>query len=419
MALATVSYGMGLPFHDHGGSSLSTIDETENFFDFNAGAAQQSSGVSSTTNDSQLNALELEGLDSIEEYQTPAKPSFAYDEHKQTTGLPPNSLPGIGQPSTAESFSGMFSNTGLDDMMGLTTASLDTTWSNSMDPMDISPLMGAPAQPFVPFHSNAFLTPSGYVNPLTITQQASPQARQRVFPGMHQQLAEQQRLQQQQQQQQQEQQQQAQTQHQQQSSQQKGSRSQSLQSNADIEPVIRQLVSNARQQNTVSSIDSAGSVSQFVRPKKDGKPMDEDEALLASEEGKKLSSKERRQLRNKVSARAFRSRRKEYITELEGKIKVRDTEKAQLQSRLRSVEQENAALRSLLGHVLQQPQMNSVVQTLSADPQFVQIGAQMRNAPPGVPGVASVPGVPGVHGMHGSGGVRQVPNLLGQNPHHQ
>ena len=37
---------------------------------------------------------------------------------------------------------------------------------------------------------------------------------------------------------------------------------------------------------------------------------DEDERLLASEEGKKLSSKERRQLRNKVSARAFRSRRK-------------------------------------------------------------------------------------------------------------
>ena len=34
------------------------------------------------------------------------------------------------------------------------------------------------------------------------------------------------------------------------------------------------------------------------------------ERLLASEEGKKLSSKERRQLRNKVSARAFRSRRK-------------------------------------------------------------------------------------------------------------
>lgn len=46
------------------------------------------------------------------------------------------------------------------------------------------------------------------------------------------------------------------------------------------------------------------------KQKKEQAEMDEDEKLLASEEGKKLSSKERRQLRNKVSARAFRSRRK-------------------------------------------------------------------------------------------------------------
>lgn len=48
----------------------------------------------------------------------------------------------------------------------------------------------------------------------------------------------------------------------------------------------------------------------IMRSKKDEDDMDEDERLLNSEEGKKLSSKERRQLRNKVSARAFRSRRK-------------------------------------------------------------------------------------------------------------
>jgi len=39
-------------------------------------------------------------------------------------------------------------------------------------------------------------------------------------------------------------------------------------------------------------------------------PEDEDEKILASEEGKKLGPKERRQLRNKVSARNFRVRRK-------------------------------------------------------------------------------------------------------------
>lgn len=51
-------------------------------------------------------------------------------------------------------------------------------------------------------------------------------------------------------------------------------------------------------------------LTNLPRSKKEEDDMDEDERLLASEEGKKLSSKERRQLRNKVSARAFRSRRK-------------------------------------------------------------------------------------------------------------
>ena len=47
-----------------------------------------------------------------------------------------------------------------------------------------------------------------------------------------------------------------------------------------------------------------------ARTKKEEEEMDEDERLLNSEEGKKLDSKLRRQLRNKVSARQFRSRRK-------------------------------------------------------------------------------------------------------------
>jgi hypothetical protein len=57
------------------------------------------------------------------------------------------------------------------------------------------------------------------------------------------------------------------------------------------------------------SIDNTQSQT-FIKSKKDLEEMDPDELLLASEEGKKLSSKERRQLRNKVSARAFRCRRK-------------------------------------------------------------------------------------------------------------
>ena len=68
-------------------------------------------------------------------------------------------------------------------------------------------------------------------------------------------------------------------------------------------------------QNSVASADDdastpTGNLPNVARLKKEEDEMDEDERLLASDEGKKLSSKERRQLRNKVSARAFRSRRK-------------------------------------------------------------------------------------------------------------
>jgi len=70
-----------------------------------------------------------------------------------------------------------------------------------------------------------------------------------------------------------------------------------------------------RNNNAMSTIDEEADdgpsePSGRGKNKKDEEDMDEDERLLASEEGKKLSSKERRQLRNKVSARAFRSRRK-------------------------------------------------------------------------------------------------------------
>lgn len=68
--------------------------------------------------------------------------------------------------------------------------------------------------------------------------------------------------------------------------------------------------SGATKQEGSGSSRPVISLPQPTRKQKDESEMDEDERLLASEEGKKLSSKERRQLRNKVSARAFRSRRK-------------------------------------------------------------------------------------------------------------
>lgn len=51
-------------------------------------------------------------------------------------------------------------------------------------------------------------------------------------------------------------------------------------------------------------------LNQPPKPKKSFEEMDADERLLASEEGKAMNRLEKRQVRNKVSARAFRERRK-------------------------------------------------------------------------------------------------------------
>ena len=84
-----------------------------------------------------------------------------------------------------------------------------------------------------------------------------------------------------------------------------------------VEERISRLLNQMRQSSVASSNDddaatpsANGVLPHIARMRKEEEDMDEDERLLASEEGKKLSSKERRQLRNKVSARAFRSRRK-------------------------------------------------------------------------------------------------------------
>ncbi|KAK2832012.1 hypothetical protein FQN49_006944 [Arthroderma sp. PD_2] len=100
-------------------------------------------------------------------------------------------------------------------------------------------------------------------------------------------------------------------------------------------------------QSSVSSQDDGDQSNGLPQPakyRKDEQDMDEDERLLASEEGKKLSSKERRQLRNKVSARAFRSRRKEYIGQLEGEVAAKTNEANELRLRNNALTMENAKL---------------------------------------------------------------------------
>jgi len=124
-------------------------------------------------------------------------------------------------------------------------------------------------------------------------------------------------------------------------------------------------------------------MSHVQRMRKDEEDMDEDERLLASEEGKKLSSKERRQLRNKVSARAFRSRRKEYIGQLEGEIAAKVNENSDLRSQNRALMEENTRLSDLTRMLLSSPSFSGFLDTLSQNPAAQQ--QQQQPAPTPAP----------------------------------
>lgn len=130
---------------------------------------------------------------------------------------------------------------------------------------------------------------------------------------------------------------------------------------------IRQILEDVKRKalSTQPSVDEDTSMPQIARLKKEEDDMDEDERLLASEEGKKLSSKERRQLRNKVSARAFRSRRKEYISQLETEVANKSTENVDLKRKLNAVEAENKSLKELTRMLLASPQFASFLDQMN------------------------------------------------------
>jgi hypothetical protein len=254
-----------------------------------------------------------------DDLQTPAKPSHEYERFKQQTGLPSGSLPGLG--ARYNTAFPMFSSTGLDEMAMMGGDSImDGGWNSGL-PMDVGMNMA------VDYRQNSYVfndASDDYVDPSAITQEEVTNVR--VWPGMHQQQAamakaqaqaQQQRAQQlahQKQQQAMQQQQQQQQQNRMASTSSAGRKTSSPLSDAHTEEMITRVVAQIRadSQNASASMqnDNQGLLPHIIRAKKDEEDMDEDERLLASEEGKKLSSKERRQLRNKVSARAFRSRRK-------------------------------------------------------------------------------------------------------------
>ena len=247
-----------------------------------------------------------------------APPSHRYEQFSNLSGLPVGALRetysvnqayqssyGPNHSYYGNSHSGGFEvNTGND--FDLTGQNLYNTYNGVDVEIDFASAPQSHLKQSVD-ELDAFVDPSALAAEETVSQPPK-----RAYPGMHQQQAEQKQKQ-------------LEAQRQQaaaaSSSRAAGPRPSGSANHPPTDPVVEQTISqllNQMRHNSVSSSnedDSATPVpndhtSHGSRMKKDEEEMDEDERLLASEEGKKLSSKERRQLRNKVSARAFRSRRK-------------------------------------------------------------------------------------------------------------
>ncbi|KAF2756909.1 hypothetical protein EJ05DRAFT_511679 [Pseudovirgaria hyperparasitica] len=361
--MATAVYPMSSTPFNNSNSCEPDVEEWFNFSDLqssNNGASSSQMPASSAPSALTSPATTIAPLDG-DDFQAPAKPSYEYDRFKQQTGLPSGSVPGLQN----SQFQG-FSNTGLDDM---------SMWSTGLGGLDSDMNMDTELTHGLP----AFFYPNtesshqdDFVDPSTLTQPEEP-ANVRVWPGVHQQqaLAKAQAQAQQQRQQQMLQQQQKQTSRpQQQSRTAPSKRSASHQpTDARTEETIARVVNQIRQNSQMSSQndDPHAHLPHIIRMKKDEEDMDEDERLLASEEGKKLTSKERRQLRNKVSARAFRSRRKEYIGQLEGEVNQKANECNELRIQNRALMEENARSRAFIENLLRHQAFAPFLEDLSRD----------------------------------------------------
>jgi bZIP-type transcription factor MBZ1 len=258
--------------------------------------------------------------------QTLSGPSHNYDLYKQQTGIPSGAIANTLAMNTTNmyNFGYMSGISPGDDFIDFGTAPTQSSSGFDMDLEFESPS----TEPAFFFPDHSINSSSEYVNPSVIGGQENQSVQSsvlpsqtsnvgRLWPGMHQQQAALAKAQQQQKQQQQIiQQQRAQNMAQ--------PKQQRTKSHQPTDPIVEEKISqllNSMRHSSVATSENDDAVTPNAsnhshRTRKEEEEMDEDERLLASEEGKKLSSKERRQLRNKVSARAFRSRRK-------GKLKHR------------------------------------------------------------------------------------------------
>lgn len=309
---------------------------------------------------------------SVSTQQAMSGPSHNYELYRQQTGFVPGAIANTMAVNQTN-------NTGYQDYNSLNYLSSFTPEDNLFD-FNTSPsqatLGGSDLE--MEFDSpsdtqNFFST----VNPSSIEQDTNTMTSPptvntqtsnvgRLWPGAHSQAAmakaqAQQRQQMMQQQQQQQ---------QRQSSQQppKARAKAPQQTDPLVEQKITQLLNSMRAKASDPDALDQANMGNLPRAKKEDDEMDEDERLLASEEGKKLSSKERRQLRNKVSARAFRSRRKEYITQLEAEIATKVNENGDLKTQNRALMDENKRLQELTRMLLSSAPFSTFLDDLSTNP---------------------------------------------------
>ncbi|KAF7323559.1 BZIP domain-containing protein [Mycena kentingensis (nom. inval.)] len=110
--------------------------------------------------------------------------------------------------------------------------------------------------------------------------------------------------------------------------------------------------SSSRKENTgATPFPTSSSTGRRQPPPASSLPNDDDDELPTEwrpspEDLAKLSSKEKRQLRNKISARNFRVRRKEYISNLEEALAQRDALVDSVSAQLTTAQKETRALRA-------------------------------------------------------------------------
>lgn len=301
-------------------NGVKTELDMDSFFDFNTSTTASSSKADATPKSASQDWNSVSPFEQ-EEQQRYNGPSHDYNMYRQQVGLPTGSMANMPSQNMFDGYGSGIGDMGFDSGMSGWSSGIDIDADMNMD--FNNPQSAMPPMFFPPSNE---VQADTFVNPNTIGGEEPTSNVGRLWPGMHSQQAQAAAMQKAAQAQavhqrqlklqaQQAQYRQAANNSQSQGSSQGHSNSKrpSHVNEPHVEESISRLLNQMRQNSTVSSNnddDDSSMLPHIQRMKKDEEEMDEDERLLASEEGKKLSSKERRQLRNKVSARAFRSRRK-------------------------------------------------------------------------------------------------------------